>query len=225
MAGSSLFANLGRAAKVLALLLFFLPWVTVSCSADGLQRMQAMEQGRAGLPPQRQVQLPTAPDFAPSLAFAKATGLNMAMGTVQLLPLPQYVASGGATRQLQQPPSVPPEIAVIAGATLILIALIATFLRSALGFMVGAGSTLLAVCAICFSVFVHYPPVVIASVAGAFSQMGPRSSTPPSADQLAQIFVVKPEGVFYFLLALLLAAIACDIVAMKKVNPKPETVF
>ena len=224
MAGTSLFANLGRAAKVLALLLFFLPWVTVSCSADGLQRLQAAEQGRAGLPPQRQVQLPTTPDFAPSLAFAKATGLNMAMGSVQLLPIPQYDATGPA-RQPQEPPGVPPEIAVIAGAALLLIALIATFLRSALGFAVGAGSTLLAIGAFCFSVFVHYPPVVIASVAGAFSQMGPRSATPPNADQLAQIFVVKPEGIFYFLLALLAAAVVFDILAMKKVTPRPEQVF
>ena len=41
MAGSSLFTNLGRGAKVLALLLFFLPWVTVSCSTEALERVQS----------------------------------------------------------------------------------------------------------------------------------------------------------------------------------------
>lgn len=226
MAGTSLFANFGRAAKVLALLLFFLPWVTVSCSADGLQRLQAAEQGRAGLPPQRQVQLPTTPDFAPTISFAQASGFNMAVGSVQLT-LPDFGATGPSSRQPREAPSVAPEIGVIVGATLILVGLIATFLGTGLGFAIGAGSTLLAVGAFCFSVFVHYPPAAIAAVASSFSRMGPQSpgATPPNVDQLTQIMVVRPAGMFYFLLVLLVAAAVLDIMAMKKTAPRPETVF
>src|SRR5436853_5739450 len=225
MASPSLFANLGRAAKVLALLLFFLPWATVSCSADGLQRLQAAEQGRAGLAPPPQVQLPTQPSFAPSLAFAKASGLNMAIGTVQLIPFPDFGPNGRASRGPQEPPSVGPEIAVIAGAALILIALIVTFLRSGLGFALGAGASLLAAGAFCFSVFVHYPPVVIAAVAESFARMGNQGSAPPNMEQISQILVVKPDTAFYILLIALVVAAVLDIVAMKKLKPAPEAVF
>lgn len=231
MAGTSLFANFGRAAKVLALLLFFLPWVTVSCSADSLQRMQAMEQGRSGLPPQRQVELPTTPSLAPSIAFAQASGLNMAIGSVQLT-LPDFGAmsgpsSSGTPRAPREAPSVAPEIGVIVGATLIIIGLIATFLGTGLGFAVGAGATLLAGAAFCFSVFIHYPPVAIEAVANSFSSMGPQTpgAAPPNVEQLTQILVVKPAGMFYFLLVLLVAGVVMDIMAMKKTAPRPEAVF
>lgn len=223
MAGPSLFANLARVSKVLALLLFFLPWVAVSCSPDAMQRIEAAERGQSASPAP-QVQMPGATQFAPSISFAKASGLNMAMGSVQLIPLPNMGADR-AQQQPQTPPDVAPEIAVIAGAALIIIALIVTFLKTPLGFILGAAGSLLAAAAFCFSVFIHYPPVAIAAVANSFSQMGPRTGTPPNIEQLSQILVVKPEGAFYFMLFVLLAAAVLNIVAMRKLKPSPAAVF
>lgn len=225
MAGPSLFANLARVSKVLALLLFFLPWVAVSCSPDAMQRIEAAERGQS-TSPAPQVQMPGSTQFAPTISFAKASGLNMAMGSVQLIPLPNMGADGRAQQQPQTPPDVAPEIAVIAGAALIIIALIVTFLRTPLGFILGAAGSLLAAAAFCFSVFIHYPPVAVSAVANSFSQMGPRNgTTQPNIEQLSQIFVVKPEGAFYFMLLMLVVAAVLNIVAMRKLKPSPAAVF
>ena len=226
MTGPSLFANLARISKVVVLLLFFVPWVAVSCSPDALQRIQAMEQQRSGTAPAPQVQLPSSAGFGPTIAFARASGFNMAVGNMQLTIPPRFGATGPAPQASQPAPSTAPEIGVIAGAALIVLALIATFLlKGSAGFAVGAGASLLSVAALCYSVFIHYPAAAIAAVAAAFSQMGPRSETPPDIDQLGQILTVKPEGLFYFVLALLLAAVVFNILAMKRATPPPEAVF
>ena len=122
MAGSSLFLNLARAAKVVALLLFLLPWVTVSCSPDAMERMQSEATGNSG-PRLR------GPSLGSGIPVANASGLNMATGQVQIL-----LPNAGPREQAktpQQPPSVPIEIGVIAGAALILIALLAPVLGAA----------------------------------------------------------------------------------------------
>jgi hypothetical protein len=226
MTGPTLFANLARISKVLALLLFFVPWVAVSCSPDALQRVQSMEQQRTGVAPAPQLSLPTSPGIGPTFAFARAWGFNMAVGSMQLTMPPRFGAPGTAAPAPQASPQPDPEIGVIAGAALIVLALIATFLlKGAPGFAVGAGASLLSVVALCYSMFIHYPAAAIAAVAAAFSQMGPSSGPPPDSDQLSQILTVKPEGLFYLVLALLIAAVVFNILAMKKATPPPAAVF
>lgn len=206
MAGSSLFTNLARAAKVVVLLLFFLPWVTVSCAPDAMQRMQAAEQG-AEARPATPVLGPT-----PAVVIARASGLDMAMGRVQMVDptagmAPPTDTSAGPNRE---PPTVAPEIAVIAGAALLLIALLVSFLKGTIGAVTAAGSSLLALAAFCYSVFVNYPPAVIAAFAA--NQRGGSAN----AEQIAQILSVQPDTVFYLVILLLVLAIAFNVLAMRR---------
>ena len=207
MAGSSLFLNLARAAKVVALLLFLLPWVTVSCSPDAMERMQSEATGNSG-PRLR------GPNLGSGIPVANASGLNMATGQVQIL-----LPNAGPREQAkapQQQPSVPIEIGVIAGAALILIALLATFLLSGGARAIGAiGAGVLAIGALCYSVFVSYPPAVRTALA-ANNPSGAGGSSAPTPDQIAQILSVKPEFAFYLVLLMLALAVLFNALTMRK---------
>lgn len=212
MAGSSLFTNLGRAAKVLALLLFFLPFVTVSCSTEALERIQSEAAQQS--PQMRGPSLGGA-----SIPIADATGLNMALGQVTMrLPPSMPGARTGASQNSNQPPEVPIEIGVIAGAALILLALLASFLlKGSTGAIAGLGGSVLAIGALCYSVFVNYPPAVLA----AFAAHNPSSSSgggegAPTADQIAQILSVKPATGFWLVLFMLVLAAVFNALAMRK---------
>ncbi len=212
MAGSSLFTNIARAAKVVVLLLFFVPWVTVSCAPDAMQRMQAAEQGLEARPQ------PALGGSAPAIVIARASGLDLAMGKLQMNDPtagmgPQSASSAGPNRE---PPTVAPEVAVIAGAALLLIALLATFLKGAVGAMAAAGSSLLAVAAFCYSVFVHYPPAVIAAFAA--NQRGGSASV----EQVGQVLSVQPDTLFYLVLLLLVLAVLLNVLAMRKPAAAPS---
>jgi len=208
MAGTSIFGNLARAAKIVALLLFFLPWVAVSCSPDAMQQMQNAERGTP------------APVAGPSLnagvTIATASGLNMALGTVNLqTPAGALDPTGGAAKQNAQPPSVPIEIGVIAGAALILLALIASFLlKGSAAAIAGIGGSVLAIAAICYSVFVHYPPSVIAAFMA--NNRGGGEAANLGTDQLTQILSVKPEAGFWFVLIMLVLAVVFNVMALRK---------
>ncbi len=209
MAGPPLFLNLARAAKVIALLLFVLPWVTVSCSPDAMDRMQSEATGNSG----PRLNLPTS-SLGAGVPVADASGLNMATGQLRLL-LPSNGPRAQA-RAPQQPPAVPIEIGVIAGAALILIALLATFLlKGSAAAMAAIGSSVLAIGALCYSVFVSYPPAVRAALATNNSS-GMRGESAPTPDQIAQILSVKPEIAFYMVLLLLALAVLFNALAMRK---------
>ncbi len=216
MAGSSLFLNLARGAKVVALLLFLLPWVTVSCSPDAMDRLQSEAAGNSG--PRLNLGSGSLGDGIP---VANASGLNMAIGKVNIL-----LPNAGAQEQAkapQQPPSVPIEIGVIAGAALILIALLATFLLSGgARAMAAIGASALAIGALCYSVFVSYPPAVRTALA-ANNPSGPSGSSAASPDQIAQILSVKPEIVFYLVLVLLALAVLFNALTMRKPAAVPAT--
>ena len=82
------------------------------------------------------------------IPVADASGLNMAMGQVRIL-LPNTGPREQA-KAPQQPPAVPIEIGVIAGAALILIALLATFLLGGSArAMAAIGGSVLAIGALC----------------------------------------------------------------------------
>src|SRR5207253_3684432 len=102
----------------------------------------------------------------------------------------------------RQPPEVPVEIGVIAGAALILLALLATFLlKGAAGAIAGLGGSALAIVALCYSVFISYPPAVRAAFA-AHPPSGGGEGT-PTPDQVAQILSVKPATGFWCVLVVL----------------------
>lgn len=210
MAGSSLFLNLARVSKVLVLLLFFLPWVAVSCSPEAMERMQAEAQSAT---PQARPSM----GAPPAVVIARASGLNMAMGSIQMNnPAAGMEPPGAPETKSGESPQVAPEIGVIAGAALLILALIASFLlKGTAGALTGAGGSLLAAVAFCYSVFVSYPPAVIAAFAAT------RREGNASAEQIAQILSVKPEAVFYFVLILLVAAIVFNILAMRKSSAAP----
>ena len=101
-------------------------------------------------------------DLGVGVPIADASGLNMALGQVRLL-LPNMPASAAASASAgsSNPPEVPIEIGVIAGAALIILALLASFLlKGSAGAVAGIGGSALAIGAFCYSVFVSYPPAV-----------------------------------------------------------------
>lgn len=206
MAGTSLFLNLARGAKVLVLLLFFLPWVAVSCSPDAMQRMQAESQAATPQP---------APSMGTTraLVIARASGLDMALGQLKMVDptggsMPSPNGPGATAGEAPQPA---PEIGVIAGAALLVLGLVLTFvLKGSAAALAGAGGSLLAAVAFCYSVFVSYPAAVIAAFVAV------RREGNASAEQIAQILKVSPEGLFYLVLGLLVLAIVCCVLAMRK---------
>ncbi len=211
MAGPSLFQNLARAAKVLALLLFLLPWVTVSCSPDAIQRAAGVE-GRGENAPS--LGMPGS-SLGAGVPVADASGLNMALGQVRLL-LPNAAAQRGGQPNAAQAPQVPVEIGVIAGAVLILLALLGSFLlKGATAAIAGIGGSALALGALCYSVFISYPPAIRAALA-ANNPSGPTRENAPTPEQIAQILSVKAEIAFYMVLLALALAILFSALAMRR---------
>jgi hypothetical protein len=211
MAGSSIFTNLGRVAKVVALLLFFLPFVTVSCSTQALEQMQ---QEAARNAPQLAMRGPGA---GMEIPIADASGLQMALGQVSMR-LPNTPASRAETPATpNQPPEVPIEIGVIAGSALILLALLGSFLlKGAAGATAAIGGSALAIVALCYSVFFSYPPAVRAAFAAHNPSAAGSGEGTPTSDQIAQILSVRPAGGFWFVLILLALAILFNVLAMRK---------
>ena len=212
MAGNSLFTNLGRAAKVLALLLFFLPFVTVSCSTEALEQIQR-EATRSA--PQL---TPRGPGLGMAIPIADASGLQMALGQVSMrLPNTPPGAGAPAGPAANQPPDVPIEIGVIAGAALILLALVGSLLlRGSAGAIAGIGGSALAMVALCYSVFVSYPPAVRAAFAAHNPSGTGGGEGTPTPDQIAQILSVKPATAFWVVLVALALAILFNVLAMRK---------
>src|SRR5437868_3284442 len=211
MATSSLFTNLGRAAKVVALLLFFLPFVTVSCSTQALEQIQ-----REAARDAPQLATP-GPNLGMEVPIADASGLQMALGQVSMR-LPNTPASRAeAPATPSEPPAVPIEIGVIAGAALILLALLGSvLLKGAAGAIASIGGSALAIVALCYSVFFSYPPAVRAAFAAHPPSGTGASEGTPTPDQIAQILSVKPAGGFWFVLILLALAILFNVLAMRK---------
>ncbi len=211
MAGSSLFQNLARGAKVLALLLFLLPWVTVSCSPDALQQAQS---GGTGSAPRLNL---GSSGMGAGVPIANASGLNMALGQLNmLLPNREAGAGRGEPGKATQAPAVAAEIGVIAGFALVLVGLLGSFLlKGAAAALAGIGSCVLAIGALCYSVFVSYPPAVRAALAANNPSGAARQGT-PTPEEIAQILSVKAETAFYIVLLVLILAVLFNALAMRK---------
>jgi hypothetical protein len=159
-----------------------------------------------------------------AIPIADASGLQMALGQVRLL-MPDTPASrmgapqtgGLETPTANQPPEVPIEIGVIAGAALIVLALLGSFLlKGAAGAIAAIGGSALAFAALCYSVFVSYPPAVRAAFAAHNPSGAGRGESVPTPDQIAQILSVKPATAFWIVLLLLALAILFNVLAMRK---------
>jgi hypothetical protein len=156
------------------------------------------------------------------IPIANASGLNMALGQLQMqLPNMGPDARSGAQGKADRAPEVAIEIGVIAGAALILLGLLGSFLlRGARAAIAGIGTSVLAIGALCYSVFVSYPPAVRAALA-AHNPSGASRENVPTADQVAQILSVKVEVAFFIVLFALALAILFNALAMRKPGAAP----
>lgn len=199
MAGS-LFSkgNLARIAKVLALLLFLLPWVTVSCSPQGLGPS-------AGAPPGMMT-------GAGDLVLVKATGAQLALGTA--------TPNNPNPRARASPPPNPfsaPDYLILGGALLILLSLAATFLlKGSQAMLAAAAGSAVSAVLLCYAVLVEIP----ALVHGAFaSSTGGADAPPIDPAELARIIQVKTEMGFWLTIAALVAAVLLNVLATRATAP------
>ena len=208
MAGSSLFLNLARVAKVAALLLFLLPFVTVSCSTRDFARVMSngSEGAIADAPPTG------TPDHC---VLIQASGLQLAMGTAEASRscLGAFADMGNEGNQSQQTdpnsPFAQNDWAVIGAAAAILLTLLLGFvLKGATGIGLGILGSLAAIAAVAWSVFVRVPNAVFGAP--------PRSGNGPqlTAEQAQQIFTVSPGIGFWLMAGALILAIVCYVLAL-----------
>ena len=110
-------SNLARIAKVIALLLFLMPWITISCSPQAMGPMSGA---------------PTGMSNTGDMTIATATGAQLAMGSVRTTN-PNPTASAGPPN-----PFTSPNLPILGGGLLILLALGVSFV------MKGSQSALIA---------------------------------------------------------------------------------
>lgn len=195
MAGSLLSRmNLARAAQIVALLLFLLPWVTVSCSPRVL--------AHAGVPDAEALV------SAPDVTLAKATGFQLATGTVIFSDQAKTDNHGRAN------PFARPDPAVVGGALVIMLSLAVSFLLKGrrAGFALAAGSAV-AAGALCYAIFIQLP--AIARHAFATSGAGASGVVQADAAELLQMIRVEPAIGFWLTLAALAAAIVLALLEMR----------
>ena len=180
MAGLRSIANLGRIARIVALLLFVTPWVSVSCTSHGLDRLADL--GATATSPGE-------------VRIATATGLQLATGSVSYADTaPLSSAMGGVSSLFDKP-----NPAVVGAALLILLSLAATFfLRGASGAMLGIGANLLAAIALYYGVALGIPTKAEAL----FQRLG--------GSRMGIEVQVSLQLGFWLCVAALLAAIALD---------------
>ena len=215
MAGSSLFLTLARVAKVAALLLFLLPFVTVSCSTRDFAR--AMSNGSEGAVADAP---PTGtPDHC---VLIQASGLQLAMGTAEASRscLGAFADMGNEGNQNQRSdpngPFAQNDWAVIGAAAAILLTLVLGFLlKGGPGIVLGIAGSLAAIGAVAWSVFVRIPNAV-------FGAPPPSGNGPQlTAEQAQQVFTVSPGIGFWLMAGALILAIICYVLALggKKAAP------
>jgi hypothetical protein len=205
MAGSSLFLNLARVAKVAALLLFLLPFVTVSCSTRDLATVMSNGSGAAAEPPPSGV-----PDHC---VLVQASGLQLALGTAEASRscLGAFADMGNESSQQADPdsPFAQNDYAVIGAAAVLLLTLLLGFLLKGMaGIILGIAGSLAAICAVAWSVFVRVPNAVFGAP--------PRSGSGPqlTPEQAQHIFSVSPGLGFWLMAGALILAIICYVLAL-----------
>ncbi len=211
MAGASLFLNLARGAKVAALLCFFLPFVTVSCSSRELASVIHQAGAAAEAP---------SPDRPDPCVLIQASGAQLAMATAEpsqscLGVIADMMTDTGQQQNEANGPFGRNDYAVIGAAAAILLTLLLGFaLKGAAGIAIGIAGALAALGAVAWSVFVRIP-------AGIFGGPGPGGGPQLTAEQARQVFTLSPGSGFWLMAGALLAAIVCYILALGSRKPAP----
>ena len=212
MAGSSPFLALARVAKLAALLLFLLPFVTVSCSTRELATV--MSNGSAGA-----AEDPSAgvPDHC---VLVQASGLQLAMGTAEASRscLGAFADMGNDSSRQADPnsPFGQNDYAVIGAAAAIVLTLLLGFvLRGTAGLALGIAGSLAAIGAVAWSVFVRVPNAVF--------DAPPRTGNGPqlTAEQAQRVFTVSPGIGFWLMAGALIFAIVCYSLALRRSERAP----
>jgi hypothetical protein len=189
MAGYPSKTNLGRIAKVVALLLFVLPWVSVSCTSHGLDRLADLGA------------TPTSPGDVP---IATATGLQLATGSVSYADAAPLSSATGEVSKLFDKPNP----AVVGAAFLILVSLVASFfVKDVAGAILGMATKALAALALCYGVALEIPSKADAL----FHRLG--------GNRMGIEVHVNLQIGFYLCLAALVVAIAFEMLAMRGRKP------
>lgn len=193
MAGPTLsYINLARLMKIVALLLFITPWVTVSCSPEALGQS-------AGAPM----------TGAPTTEIASASGYEMATGSVVFQGAPPSTAENAPPRPFSAPDPV-----LIGAAGMILLALFVTFvLKGAMGAGAAIGAVLAAGALLIYTVMVRVPKAVQDYFAAAGASDGP---TGPAIDtaELAQMIQTRVEIGFWLTIAAMAVAVVMLLLSM-----------
>jgi hypothetical protein len=209
MAGSSLLSNLARAAKLIALLLFLLPFMAVSCSP------RAMLEATRGPGAPAMPEASTLPGGGRDCTLISASGLQLALGNATASRDCADLMGGGnmmpeGNASTNNGPFSNTDYFVIGAAALILLSLLATFLLGARGFLVAAGGCLVAALLLAYDILMRLPQEIRAG------PPGQSAGTGPSPEQIAQIVHIRPEIGFWLTLVALLAAIALNVMAARK---------
>jgi hypothetical protein len=203
---SSLYINLARLAKIAALLVFLLPFVTVSCSPREMATIMGNQSGPA-------VEAPPA-GMPESCVLVQASGLQLALGQASpgscLGALANMPGETGRQPDMSGP-FAQNDYAVIGAAAAILLTLILGFvLKGTAGPILGIVGSLGAIGAVAWSVFMRIPEAVFSSP----PQGG--NGPPMAAEQARQIIHVDPGIGFWLMVTLLVLAIVLYVVAIGK---------
>jgi hypothetical protein len=213
MTGSSLFINLARGAKILALLLFLLPFVTVSCST---RDMAGVMGNQSSAPAEA---LP--PGLLDNCVLIQASGLQLALGTAQasrscLGAFADMAPNANPQAGPDKGPFGHNDFAVIGAAAAILLALLLGFLlKGAAGAIIGIVASLAAIGAVAWSVFYRVPHAVFNTPPG--SGGGPRLS----AEEAQRILHVDAGMGFWLMVFALLLAILFNGLSLRKGRAAP----
>lgn len=206
--GNGLF-NIARGAKLLALLCFFLPWVTVSCAGQPLITMSGYQLATGGASP------------AGALAGGMGPMGNVAQAT------PVETAPAGNTTGATPGEGRAPDMWVIAAGALILVSLALTFVlgKALAGLVAGLGSAV-AAGLIGYTVLARIPAEVRADMAsnpaaggGAGGAGGSPADMGMNAQQVAEMIRVDPQMGFWLVMAALVAAIVLNLMARSRAGP------
>jgi hypothetical protein len=186
MAGLGSIANLARIARVVALLLFLTPWMSVSCSTHGLDQL-------ADLGP--------SPVSSGDVPIARATGLQLATGSVSYADAAPLSSAMNEVSNLFEKPNP----AVVGAALLILLSLAASFvLNDAKGAIFGIAATALAAAALWYGVAVEIP----SKAEALFHRLG--------GHRMGVEIHANVQIGFWLCVAALLAAIGLDALALRR---------
>ena len=211
---SSLYVNLARLAKIVALLVFFLPFVTVSCSPREVATIMGNQAGPAAEAP---------PAGMPeNCVLVQASGLQLALGQTSPGSCLGALANAPGGEANHQPdmsgPFAQNDYAVIGAAAAILLTLVLGFVvKGAAGPILGIVGSLGAIGAVAWSVFMRIPEAVFSSP----PQGG--NGPPMSAEQARQILHVDPGIGFWLMAVMLILATVLYALALGRGKAAPAT--